>query len=322
MKIALHFDMRNPPGWRQDPTRLYGFTLEMCEEAERLGADAVWISEHHMFEDEYVTQPLAYLAAVAARTKRVRLGTAILMAPIRPAPLIAEEATLIDVLSGGRMDLGLGAGYRASEFELYGADVKKRYSATDNCAREIRRLWNEGILTPRPVQARPPIWMGYLGPKSAHRAGLLGEGLLNAEARMFEPYRQGLIDGGHDPAIARMQGMFLGFCSEDPDADWPVVKKHVSYHIDSYMRQMFEGTGQPIPPPVDPEKLRRTEPVGGGLDYFVHATPEEMAAKIRTFTAGAPVETVCLWASIVGMPEKMVAQQIHTICTKLRPLLA
>jgi alkanesulfonate monooxygenase SsuD/methylene tetrahydromethanopterin reductase-like flavin-dependent oxidoreductase (luciferase family) len=322
MKIALHFDLRNPPGWRQDPTRLYAFTLEMCEEAERLGADAVWISEHHMFEDEYVNQPLAYLAAVAARTRRVRLGTAILMAPIRPPPLIAEEATLVDVLSGGRMDLGLGAGYRIPEFELYGVDPKKRVDATDHCAREVRRFWNEGKLTPRPVQTRPPIWMGYLGPKGARRAGLLGESLLNAEARLFEPYRQGLIEGGHDPSIARMQGMFAGFCSMDPEADWPVVKKHISYQVDSYMQYMVEGTGNAAPPPVDAERLRQQVPAGGGLDYFVHAEPHEMAAKIRAFTAGAPVETICLWASLVGMPEKMVAQHVHTLTTKLRPLLA
>ena len=78
MKIGLYFDLRNPPQWAQNASRLYGFALEMCEEFERLGGDAVWATEHHMFDDGYLTQPLTFLAAVAARTKRVRLGTGIL----------------------------------------------------------------------------------------------------------------------------------------------------------------------------------------------------------------------------------------------------
>ena len=112
MKVGLYFDLRNPREWPQDWSRLYGFALEMCEEAERLGLDSIWVTEHHLFDDGYLTQPLTFLAAVAARTTRVRLGTAIMLAPLRPAVQIAEEATVVDILSGGRLDLGLGAGYR------------------------------------------------------------------------------------------------------------------------------------------------------------------------------------------------------------------
>ena len=68
MRFGVYFDLRNPPGWRQDWARLYAFTLEMCEEAERLGADSAWFSEHHLFEDGYLPQPLTFAAAAAART--------------------------------------------------------------------------------------------------------------------------------------------------------------------------------------------------------------------------------------------------------------
>src|SRR5258708_6520929 len=70
MKVGLYFDLRNPPRWRRSWSRTYGFTLEMCEEAERLGADSVWFSEHHLFEDGYLPQPLIMAAAAAARTRR------------------------------------------------------------------------------------------------------------------------------------------------------------------------------------------------------------------------------------------------------------
>jgi alkanesulfonate monooxygenase SsuD/methylene tetrahydromethanopterin reductase-like flavin-dependent oxidoreductase (luciferase family) len=321
MKVGIYFDLRNPAKWHQSFARLYGFTLEMCEEAERLGADSIWNTEHHMFDDGYLTQPLVFHAAVAARTKRVRLGTGILLAPLRSAALIAEEAALVDILSNGRLELGLGAGYRVPEFELFGADISKRYTTTDGRARELRQIWSEGKLTPMPVQPRVPIWMGYQGPKGARRAGLLGESLLTCEAAQWEPYRQGLIDGGHDPAIGKMAGGLTMWVTEDPDRDWPIVAEHLAYQLDSYRKYMVEGTDQPVPRPIDPNRLRQRE-MGGVLGYIVCDTPEACARKIKAYTAGAPVESVYFWGSIGGMPEEMTARHIHTICTRLKPLLA
>jgi alkanesulfonate monooxygenase SsuD/methylene tetrahydromethanopterin reductase-like flavin-dependent oxidoreductase (luciferase family) len=322
MKIGLYFDLRNPPAWAQNPSRLHGFTLEMCEEAERLGADSVWTTEHHLFDDGYLTQPLVFLSAVAARTRRIRIGTAILLAPLRPAPLIAEEAALVDIISGGRLDLGLGAGYRAPEFELYNTNISTRFATTDERARELRRIWGEGRLKPMPVQHPLPIWMGYQGPKSARRAGLLGERLLSAHGALYEPYRQGLIDAGHDPAVARMAGGIQGWVSEDPEADWREVKRYAAAQIDSYRRHMVEGTDQPTPRPIDMDQLRQRSTRGSALDYFMFGTPDSVARQIRDYTAGGPVETVFIWASIAGMPEPMVARHVQTICTKLRSCLS
>lgn len=204
--IGLYFDLRNPEPWRQDPARLHAFTLEMCEEAEHLGAGSLWFTEHHLFDDGYCSQPLTFAAAAAARTSRVRLGTAIVIAPLHHPAQIAEQAALVDLISNGRLELGLGAGYRAPEYELYDVSLEQRYAQTDDRAREIRRLLGTGGVTPSPVQNPLPVWMGYQGPQGARRAGLLGSGLLSANAALYEPYRQGLVDGGHDPASARMAG--------------------------------------------------------------------------------------------------------------------
>jgi alkanesulfonate monooxygenase SsuD/methylene tetrahydromethanopterin reductase-like flavin-dependent oxidoreductase (luciferase family) len=321
VNVGVYFDLRNPPAWRQDWSRLYGFTLEMCEEAERLGAHSIWTSEHHLFEDGYLTQPLTFSAAIAARTNRVRLGTAIMIAPLRPAVQMAEDAAIVDILSGGRVDLGLGAGYRVPEYELFGADINRRYGTTDQRVRELRQLWSKGDVTPPPVQNPLPIWMGYQGPKGARRAGLLGEYLLSPNARLWEPYRNGLVEGGHDPALGRMGGGVQAFVTEDPEGDWPVVARHLAYQVDSYRRYMVEGTDQPIPRPVDPDKMRQRE-MGAILGSFVFDTPEEVARRIRAYTSGAPVDTVFMFASLAGMPEDMVARHIQTICGQLAPLLA
>ena len=148
VNIGVWFDLRNPPAWRQDPARLYGFTLELCEEAELLGADSLWFSEHHGFEDGYLPQPLTFAAAAAARTTRVRLGTGILVAPLRKAAQLAEEAAVVDIISGGRLELGLGAGYRVPEFELFGTDFTARYRILDQQVAELRRLWGDNGLRP------------------------------------------------------------------------------------------------------------------------------------------------------------------------------
>ena len=313
MKIGVYFDLRNPAPWRQESSRIYGFTLEMCEEAERQGVDSVWLSEHHLFDDGYLPQPLTFAAAVAARTKQIRIGTAILLAPLRTAVHIAEEAAVVDIISNGRLDLGLGAGYRLPEFELYGSDIKRRYSATDGCAKELRRIWAEGKVTPAPIQDPLPIWMGYMGPKSARRAGLLGEGLLSVSPAVYEPYCSGLIEGGRDASIARMAGGIQGWITDDPEGDWPVVSQHLKYQLESYRQGMVEGQDRSKPRPIDPDRTR-ARGLRDSLDGFLYARPEQAAAQIREYLHGLPVETIFFFASLANTPEDMTARHVQAIC--------
>lgn len=303
-----------------EPTRLYGFALELCEEAEHLGAGSVWVTEHHLFDDDYLAQPLTFAAAVAARTKRVRIGTGIVIAPLHHPVELAEQAAAVDLISGGRLDLGIGAGYRMPEYRLYGADMTSRYAKTDDIARKLRRLWGPQGVTPRPVQERLPIWMGYQGPQGARRAGVLGESLLTASESSWPIYRDALVAAGHDPALARMAGGIQGWVTEDPEGDWPEVCKHLAYQVDSYRRHMVQGTDAPTPRPVDPEKLRAREP-RTSLDYFYYGRPVEVAAKVKSHVGDAPVDTVYFWASIGGMPEASAVCHVQTLCTKLAPLL-
>lgn len=320
MRIGLYFDLRNPGRWRRDPVTLYAEFLESCEEAERLGIDSIWVTEHHGFDDDYIPAPLTLLAAVAARTNRVRLGTGVVVAPLHRPAQIAEQAAVVDILSAGRLDLGLGAGYRPAEFNLYDVPLETRYTENDARARQVRELWRNGQVTPAPVQERLPIWMGYLGPKGARRAGLLGEYLLSADARNWAPYREALLEAGHDPASGRMTGGIQAWVTDDPERDWPVVAEHLGAQVDSYRRHARVGTSLPPANPVDPERLRSRSP-RGSLDYFFYGTPVQVASQIIDYTAGAPVDTVFLWAGLTGMPPELIRRHITTIATELAPLL-
>lgn len=320
MRVGIYLDLRNPPQWRRDWSRVYGFGLELCQEADHLGAHSVWLSEHHLFDDGYLPQPLTFAAAVAARTRRIRIGTAVLLAPFRTAIQIAEDAAVVDAISGGRLELGLGAGYRRPEFDAYGADFDRRYRDTDDRVRELRALWREGRVLPAPVQDRPPIWLGYTGPKGARRAGVLGEGLLTISPEVYPPYRQGLLDGGHDPATARMAGMVVAFVTHDPDRDWPLVAKHHAYQWDSYRRYMVENTSLPTPPPINPERSRSVA-ITGRMGSLLYGTPRTVAASILDYTKGLPVQTVFIWASPGALDEESTMLHVQTICNDLAPLL-
>ncbi len=142
MKLGLYFDLRDPPPWRRGWGAVYARALETAEQADADGIASLWLSEHHFFEDGYLPQPLVFAAALAARTKRARIGTAVLIAPLRSAVEIAEEAAVADVVSGGRLELGLGSGYRLPEFDAFGALPERALRATSKiAAAAFRSCW-------------------------------------------------------------------------------------------------------------------------------------------------------------------------------------
>ena len=107
-----------------------------------------------------------------------------------------------------------------------------------------------------------------------------------------------------------MAGGFQGYVTDDPDRDWPMLKTHLAHQLDSYRRHMVEGTDTP-PNPVDVERLV-TSARSGPLGSFTYGTPDVVAEGIRSYTAGAPVTEVFLWASVGGMSENAVARETST----------
>jgi len=131
MDVGIYLDGRNPPQWARPWPEHYARTLELVERAEALGAASVWLSEHHFFEDGYLPQPLTFAAAIAARTSTIRIGTAVLLAALREPAQLAEEAAIVDILSNGRLDLGIGLGYRVPEYEGFGRPFANRFAQTE-----------------------------------------------------------------------------------------------------------------------------------------------------------------------------------------------
>jgi alkanesulfonate monooxygenase SsuD/methylene tetrahydromethanopterin reductase-like flavin-dependent oxidoreductase (luciferase family) len=328
VRVGIYTDLRNPPGWRRPWTAHYEDTLERIVEAERLGADSVWISEHHSFEDGYVPQPLAVAAAIAARTSRIRIGTAVLLATLRPALDIAEQAAIVDVLSGGRMELGLGVGYRAPEFQAFGQDISRRFDVFEERVSTLRSLWESGRCTPPPVQERLPIWLGGMGPRIARLAGRLGEGLLWLDRALLPPYLEGLAEGGYDPARARVSGVVTLMLADDPEQAWAAVRDHYDYQRESYARYAAEeAPGVAFsPPPTVTQGPLDVDSHRGAVDQalppsFDVVTPDEAVRRLRPWLATLPVDHIFLWESIAGMPSDLANRHVELVATRLRPAL-
>ncbi len=317
MRIGVYLDLRNPPEWRRPWPEFYRQSLEMAVRAEEWGADSVWLSEHHFFEDGYLPQPLTFAAAVAVRTRRIRIGTAVLLAPLRSAPQIAEEAAVVDQISGGRLDLGLGAGYVGDEFAAYGADPSKRYTTTDQRVREVRELLDGGVVTPPPAQRPFPIWLGYNGPRGARRAGRLGCGLLSINPASLEPYTEGLTEAGHDPAVARMAGVVNMVVADDPDEAYERILPHLAWQLNTYREAGASGTGR-VPSPLTVDKLRERRSTMGVISPLEVLTPADAIEHLSGLAEGIPMVEAYCWASIAGMPDDLAHRHVELLCTEVR----
>ncbi|GAA4544153.1 LLM class flavin-dependent oxidoreductase [Pseudonocardia xishanensis] len=318
MKVGLYFDLRVPPHVETPPARVYAHTLEMCEEAERLGAESLWFSEHHLFDDGYLPQPLTMAAAAAARTSHVRLGTALVVGPLHHPAELAEQAAVVDLISDGRLDLGLGAGYREPEFALYGQDRDARFPALAAMVPELNRLWTEE-LTPAPVQPTVPIWLGHGSEAGARRAGALGANLLFVNPDLLPAYEQGRAAAGLAPGDGKMGGPLFALASDDPEAEWTEMAPFIEYQQNSYRRHMVQGLDQPAPRPFDAEGARQGSMTRPGSFWF--DTSDAIAERVGTWLGDAPIDTLFLWASVGGMPERMVERNVRMICEKVAPAL-
>ncbi len=331
MRIGISFDLRNPAPWFQPWERHYGATLDLISAAEGLGVDIVKFTEHHQFADGYIPQPLTFMAAVAARTRRIRISTGILIAPLHSAVEIAEQAAVVDCLSGGRVELALGTGYREPEYRLYGVDFSQRFRLIEQRVTELRRLWAEGGVTPRPVQDVIPLWAGLQGPRTSRMAGRLGMGRMHLPEQHWDAYLAGLEEGGHGRAAARLGGTFQAVLSDDPERDFAVLAPRIEHNRYSYALYGVEGTGKPAPKPFSIEELRVAGGVGsagrgaqraaGGAMVMQTLTPEDAAQQILAIANGRRIDTVYLPAAVSGVIDDLAHRNVELIATRLRPLL-
>jgi probable F420-dependent oxidoreductase len=175
MRYGVLFSCQDPPGSPIGHRAVYEAALEQVVQAEREGYDWVNITEHHVAADGYLPAIMALLAAFAVQTERIRLSTGMLILTLHNPIRVAEEAAVVDVLSGGRLTLGVAAGYREVEFAAMQVDHRTRGRRFRESLEILRLAWAgepfsydgeiftipEVVVRPLPAQ-RPgiPLWLG------------------------------------------------------------------------------------------------------------------------------------------------------------------
>ena len=260
-----NFAAEEPASWQP--------LIAVAECADRAGIDRVVVADHILLgeqldaygnpatggtvggkqptgPDGHWLEPLTLLSVIAGRTARVRLGTAILLAALRPAAVLAKQLATLDQLSGGRVDLGIGVGWQREEYEAVGLDFGQRGRVLDECIRVCRQLWNQpvvdgqfGTLTfdrvhamPKPVQAGGvPVWVsGRATPRTAARVAEFGVGWIPWGDDVTDPtigiamMRAALADAGRDPATLQVQGVL------------PIVREGGAIDVEASLRTVPE----------------------------------------------------------------------------------
>jgi alkanesulfonate monooxygenase SsuD/methylene tetrahydromethanopterin reductase-like flavin-dependent oxidoreductase (luciferase family) len=181
LRFGLLWPFRNPEWARMPWEQLYRSHLDLIVDSERMGFDEAWLTEHHFIEDGYSPSLLPIGSAIAARTHRIRIGTFLLLLPLHNPVRVAEDTATLDVISGGRFDLGVGLGYRPGEFDDQGIPASERAARMQENLTIVRRLLSGEAVTidgkynrlsdvrispPAFQRPHPPMWVGGTAPKA------------------------------------------------------------------------------------------------------------------------------------------------------------
>ncbi len=189
MRFGVVYSIEGGGGDRAD--QVFRDAVEEIGLAERIGLESAFISEHHFVENGFFPSPLIALSFLAARTSRIKIGPGVLLLPLYDPIHVAEDCAVLDIISEGRVVLGVGQGYRPEEFAAFGRALRDRPGMVREGATLIRRLWTEPSVTfagkhfraddvalrPKPIQKpAPPIWVAAKKRKAVELAAEVGDG--------------------------------------------------------------------------------------------------------------------------------------------------
>lgn len=283
--VSVTYDMWSPPIADAPLSYHYAEMLKQVEFCEEHGFDAVAFNEHHGSEGAYNPCPLIATAAVAARTRSIKLRPLILV-PLRDPVRLAEELAVIDNISGGgRFEPVFGAGYRPEEFETFGKSLADRRNAVDSAAQLMRKAWTgdwfdyNGTrirVTPRPTASPPKILLGGASKAAARAAASYADGFYPISPAFWPAYQEACKELGKpvpEPLGGRSP-MFVHI-AEDPDAVWPKLAPFVLAAIAEYRSWTLENM------PTPPQFLITSEAELRESGQYVVLTPNEAIAMIE-----------------------------------------
>jgi alkanesulfonate monooxygenase SsuD/methylene tetrahydromethanopterin reductase-like flavin-dependent oxidoreductase (luciferase family) len=290
MEFVISYDMR-APDFGAAPDELYAAALDQCAWADDLGFDCVGLGEHHGAEDGYLPSPLMMASAIAGRTRRILLRPNALLAPLYDPVKLAEDLAVLQLLSHGRLEVVIGAGYRPSEFEMFGKRREERQALYVKAFEVLRKAWTgesfeyEGrSVCARPVPfPTPRLLLGGSHRAVARRAAHIADGFYPPNGENWEVYREECLKlGKADPGDFKRLGPIYTHVTKTPEADWARIAPHAAHCARSYSEWTVEAYGRaagPFAEGVDPEDLLAT-------GAYRVLGPEEAIEMIRSLGFG------------------------------------
>ena len=317
--LSLRYDLR-APSFGAPAETLYRAALEQCAWAEDHGFAMATLSEHHGSDDGYCPSPLVMAAAIAGRTQTLRLLIAALIVPLYDPVRLAEDLAVLDLASGGRIDVVLGAGYRAEELAMFGRDLADRGRLVEEGIAVLRAAWSgeefeyrgqRMRVTPTPARpGGPGLLMGGSTPAAARRAARLGLGFVPVDTTLWPPYEEACRALGRDagPAPA-LDGPRFIHVADDPDAAWARIAPHALHETNAYGGWLRSADARgPYETADDADALRTRG------DYLV-LTPDECLALTRE------TGSLLLHPLMGGLDPDLAWESLELVASKVIPRL-
>ncbi len=312
---------------------MYESSLRQVELGERLGLDSVWMEEHHGINNHYWPAPLMVLAGYATRTHRIRLGTNIAVLPFYNPVRAAEDSAMLDMMSGGRMILGVAIGYRPDEFLMMSTALDNRGARFAEAVELIRALWTQDEVTfhgkyynfdririePKPVNPAPMLWIGGWGDLSLKRAAEIGDAWIPGPtadlAKLLacqKTYRDYQVKAGKDPAKYPVPLTRETVIAETDERAWQMAEEHL---LINYRDEYAGGWQHPlVSQEAAPDNLRALD-----RERFIIGSPETCVKKIQRYRESFGVTHLIFRLFFPETPDDFILRELELLGQEVLP---
>ncbi len=311
-----------------DAAERYRLVTAQIAHAEHCGFDSAWIAQHHFHEAEGgLPAPFVFLAHVAAATSRIRLGTGIVTLPLELPIRVAEDAAVMDLMSGGRLEVGVGPGGNLSAFTAFGFDSKDRHTLMNGNLELLRTAWSGGTL-PGGDRLYPPnptlvdrIWQATFSVDGARRAGAAGDGLMmsRTQPRPADAPGASLADIQNPMIDAYLEALPKGF------APRILASRTVFVTDDHKDARRFAETG--LLTLLNKRADAGIQVAHGSVDDLIKAfdvhlgTPAEVVASLQADDTLKRATELTVQVHSIDPPHPFILRSIELVAEKVAPAL-
>lgn len=344
MEFGAFYVLESPD---RDFKRAYDEMLGQVEYAEELGFDTVWLAEHHTSAYGSIPNPAVAMAAIAERTKKIKIGSLISVLPLHHPISIAEDFAMVDVISGGRLQFGVGRGYQPKEFKHFGVDMAETRERFKEELDIILGLWtNESFsyhgkyyqfedvsIRPTPIQKPPKVYVASISPQTFDIVADMGLnitatptlGTLEDLKGQLKDARQKLIERGMNPEDIDFPVNLQMYVDDNAEVAYQKTKEYFDWY--------FETVGM-IVPGADGEKTAKSYEEWEAVAKNLSATtfdslrqagnmhvdgPQALIETIESMQESFGLKQLSCWMRVGGMSDKLVRSSMERLATDVIP---